>query len=693
MSADDIVALIRSDHTSRVSRYLGLGNSEAIAKQFLQITDHEQLTKLKNDVANQTKDCLLELFEENLVESDRQRLFQHFRTHAPTNTRGVKLVSDIDDTIAGTLKWPIRDKEPSNVGDLFALIVANHPDDAAAFPDVDKFYAEQLGLKADDDKDKVELPTNHDILFLTARPLNSRLGPLFPFFEQDTRSHLKRMLPLGWPISLYGPRLRDSFPGFGLRTRDLSALYRKFAANKFHAVKTLTKIWPEYEFVFVGDAGEGDELAALTMLTDAEVSARLRNVFIKTGFSRQVRMHDQLDNTIASLIIRLNKAQSDKFHKFTDFKEVIRANVAASTAAATTAAATTAAATTAAATTAAAATTTIIPPFVDASELAGLKDQDFHLLGTLSTDPSWASALNDTSSHLFAKYMMPLAAASYKARPNLPPVWRTSLFDSGTGFQALVAAATVAVDGQWLFVVSFRGTELPDLTNLSVSEMFEDWWNNFAGASASTGVIGGGYAHGSFYDGADTLLFRIAGALQRYATDKTNVRVVFTGHSQGAGIAAVTAARVLLEPNRKWSSMRALLKAIVLFASPRVLDQVAVNRLTNAMADNDVTCLSYANYKDPVPHLPPQDVNDLPFLLREVVHVQQFAYGPGPIYLLNSPPGRTDAEPVADLYAHQVKSPLVLDLVRRLIKYHGLGGFGTPRSGYVDALNMLANAN
>lgn len=55
-----------------------------------------------------------------------------------------------------------------------------------------------------------------------------------------------------------------------------------------------------------------------------ELGDRMRNVFIKTGFSAAVRMHAELDQTIADRVAQLTDEQRAKFRRFKEYSELLQ---------------------------------------------------------------------------------------------------------------------------------------------------------------------------------------------------------------------------------------------------------------------------------------------------------------------------------------------------------------------------------
>lgn len=360
----------------------------------------------------------------------------------------------------------------------------------------------------------------------------------------------------------------------------------------------------------------------------------------------------------------------------------------------------------------------------NATECIGLTIQDFACVAR-GVDAEWGPMLDRVRrgkvSHRFAERMLAFAAAAYvrddAARNALLPTdhWQTSLcaFDR---YQAIVSESVPSSTAhRRVLVVAFRGTELPDAVDFSVinalltnsvidaaTEMLQDWLNNFSGAAQTVDLQGGGFAHGEFHRGV-VGLFNDGGVgariAQFVAAHGDAATIVFTGHSQGAGLATVAAAVALLTPSAitiedaTWTSK---LRSLVLFANPRVLDGSAQRRLQLALRIRSVSAVSYMNYRDPVPHLPPERPSDVPWA-ASFVPVRDFDFGPGETWLLNYDEGRQASSfplPPGQEGDYHVRSQFILSMVTRLGLYHGLGGTTSllrrRRSGYIDAIKELA---
>jgi hypothetical protein len=195
------------------------------------------LTELKNaiDAGDDHRDLRQLVFSDIDDQRVRAEILGHIGRHASgLESREIKVLSDIDDTCYANWKDTRYPKK-------------------TVYPGVRQLYAEL-------DRGPFEEPQRTgDLAFVTARP-NDRIG----FVEQATHETLAAL-------------------GVGARTI-LTGSFRRLHSNRAIAARKLENfadyamLYPEYDFVFIGDSGQGDAAFGAAML-QAEPS-RVRAVFI-----------------------------------------------------------------------------------------------------------------------------------------------------------------------------------------------------------------------------------------------------------------------------------------------------------------------------------------------------------------------------------------------------------------------------
>lgn len=229
MDIQRLAAQITALQRGRTSRR----DEQAIAELFL-CTTAAALTALKNAVdAGEDYRTLHQLVYHDLDDSSiRARILEHFRAHARPSG-ALKILSDIDDTFY--LNW--RDtRYPAKT----------------VYPGVRALYHElDLGPEADG--------RIGDLVFLTARPYD-RLG------LTDRGTHQM--------LHAHGVAQSTILPG------DFAHLLTNglIAEAKYRRFTELVPLFPEYQYVFLGDSGQGDVLAGGLML--ALPDSPVRAVFI-----------------------------------------------------------------------------------------------------------------------------------------------------------------------------------------------------------------------------------------------------------------------------------------------------------------------------------------------------------------------------------------------------------------------------
>lgn len=191
---------------------------KAILALFL-TTEGRALRDLKNlvDAGNDHYDLQTLIYHDMDDRSMRARLTDHFHTQSHrVSDRQLKVLSDIDDTFYANYKD------------------ARYPR-GTVYPGVRQFYAE------------LDLAPAGDLTFLTARP-NDSMGVIK---DRTHRSLAKRGVQQKVVVAgTLGSLLSNP----------------KIAAKKLQNFSQYRHIFPEYDFVFTGDSGQGDVLVAEKMI-------------------------------------------------------------------------------------------------------------------------------------------------------------------------------------------------------------------------------------------------------------------------------------------------------------------------------------------------------------------------------------------------------------------------------------------
>ena len=276
----------------------------------------------------------------------------------------------------------------------------------------------------------------------------------------------------------------------------------------------------------------------------------------------------------------------------------------------------------------------------------------------------------------------------------------------------------------WLFtwgntaVISCRGTEIPIFSQeraLSVSylnplamsdallrfqagitEACNDWKTNLFGAMDTRDVSGTfghqGIVHGRFFDAVQQILTNDATgaggqslnkALNAFVNVHPSCRVFITGHSQGGGIGAILSAFAVTatpgdakNPTQPWHNH---LESAYLFAPPKVFDASLVNHLEHKAEEAKVCLYSFVNQQDPIPHLPPNKVEDMPVAIQPAIRrlstehpdFLKFAYGPGKYVYLD---GNVHLMSNGDIGQHNPRHQWLAGFLFHFLNRHGMGG-------------------
>jgi triacylglycerol lipase len=163
------------------------------------------------------------------------------------------------------------------------------------------------------------------------------------------------------------------------------------------------------------------------------------------------------------------------------------------------------------------------------------------------------------------------------------PLRQVNSFATGGGTECFVAS------NNDFAIVAFRGSELTPRADdpRDYSEIIKDWVRNF---DIHTDDFGGARIHRGFAEGVEQLWRQTQ--FDELIAELSPRKIWFTGHSLGAALATVAAARVIAEGGR--------LDGLYTFGSPRVGDE-AFGRM---LAEKGPTCYRFVNRQDVVTMVP-----------------------------------------------------------------------------------------
>jgi len=165
----------------------------------------------------------------------------------------IKILSDWDDTFICS-------------GGLFGNVDTRYPKDLA-YPGVSSFYRELAPNECH--------PKRYgNLIFISARPEVTRqqITARFDYYFQTGVIHTKPMILYGNMKSMTGVPLKN---------------FNEIAKKKFKNFKKYVKLYPEYDFIFVGDNGQADALVGELML-QSKYSKHIKGVFIQKVKSRKI---------------------------------------------------------------------------------------------------------------------------------------------------------------------------------------------------------------------------------------------------------------------------------------------------------------------------------------------------------------------------------------------------------------------
>ncbi len=183
------------------------------------------LTELKTaiDLGRDHHDLVQLLFHDIDSEAVKDAIVAHLRAAAPPPTGELKVMSDIDDTFYAN--W----------------LDARYPK-KTVYPGVAAFYRAL-------DRGPTGAGAEGDLLFLTARP-GDRLGVMEGMTHETLDAH--------------------GVPARAVLTGDLTGVLgnAEIARRKVENFARHQELFPEQRYVFIGDSGQGDAIAAHTMRAD-----------------------------------------------------------------------------------------------------------------------------------------------------------------------------------------------------------------------------------------------------------------------------------------------------------------------------------------------------------------------------------------------------------------------------------------
>lgn len=229
----NLVAALQRGRTSSL-------DEKAIAEIFLK-THGRALSALKNavDAGDDHRNLFGLLYHDIDNSLLRDAILNHIQV-AAEETKEIKILSDIDDTLYPNWKDERYPKTNRTTGMRYT------------YPGITTFYRELDLARASE-------PSLCDLTFLTARP-GDRLGAS----QTITREHLTA-LSVGYAKILTG---------------DFSHLltHELMAEKKYQSFIAYRRLFPEYDFVFCGDSGQGDAIAGALMIDHP--GGAMKGVFI-----------------------------------------------------------------------------------------------------------------------------------------------------------------------------------------------------------------------------------------------------------------------------------------------------------------------------------------------------------------------------------------------------------------------------
>jgi hypothetical protein len=265
-SIPDLLADVREIGSGPTVRVFG---GDARLECRLRAVPPAQLAAFKFDLEydGDAKD-LVEYVFHDIDSADRQkRVTDHFATAPPQ--QGVKVLSDVDDTLYANL---VDHRYPSQVGNrriFYPGVVAFYDalSDEPAIPEA-RLQGFGVGL----------VP----VTALSARPRLFESSTLGDLGTREPPSAMKlRLMPSVLPGEVLSSTIGTLETLAGHRLPEPLTKEQDIAKKKFSNFLAFAGAYPDYDYVFVGDSGQADGLAAdLMVTTKAAWSTRVRTTFI-----------------------------------------------------------------------------------------------------------------------------------------------------------------------------------------------------------------------------------------------------------------------------------------------------------------------------------------------------------------------------------------------------------------------------
>ena len=234
----DIVTEAKAKRITALQRGFTSRSDEREILQLIKSCRGESLTRLKLaiDSGPDHSDLVELLYHDVDNEAIRAEILDHIRRESPErkDSPPVRIISDIDDTLYSSLNDPrfLR-------GTMYPGLAAFH---------------QELAKLGDEDQSRVL-----DLILLTARPRDG-LGLVERFTKRNL--HLKGFQKV---VILSGSV-------FSLRS------HRAMAEYKLKNFRLYQELYPEFDFLFIGDSGQGDIVLGESLIR--EFPSRVRCVLI-----------------------------------------------------------------------------------------------------------------------------------------------------------------------------------------------------------------------------------------------------------------------------------------------------------------------------------------------------------------------------------------------------------------------------
>jgi hypothetical protein len=250
--------------------------------------------KFALDYDSDYKDLEEYVFHDIDDEDSQQRLVDHFLEQARGAPIGIKLLTDVDDTIYANLvedRYPKKTFYPG-VLELYDAI-KQEPFDVDWIP-VTTLSARPNPVAGTLEEGSLRSLTEHTHgrlrpSALSGKAISSVLGTI-ETLSREKRAAARSSASAWWQGVL--GNLSASLPNF-------EHLEREIGRVKFNNFKRFAKVYPEYRFVFFGDSGQADALTAALMVADEHASSRVVTTFIHDlGDTARSPSYQELDRAL-----------------------------------------------------------------------------------------------------------------------------------------------------------------------------------------------------------------------------------------------------------------------------------------------------------------------------------------------------------------------------------------------------------